>query len=138
MKIHRNLPDSPYYIKSYQELEEGRISLKLHGPSHDSNYSQSFILHQDFLLALPEVQDLSQLNEAVIEKMAQRVPQILLIGTGKMQLMLQGESLQKFRSFIDKQIGIEIMKTEAAAKTYNILAQEGRDVMAILLLGPSS
>ncbi len=38
------------------------------------------------------------------------------------------------RALIAKRIGIETMDTPAACRTYNILAQEGRDVVVALLL----
>ena len=37
-----------------------------------------------------------------------------------------------------RRIGIETMDTAAACRTYNILAQEGRDVAVALLLEPAS
>lgn len=37
-----------------------------------------------------------------------------------------------------RRIGIETMDTAAACRTYNILAQEGREVAVALLLGPAS
>ena len=38
------------------------------------------------------------------------------------------------RSLIERRIGVETMDTPAACRTYNILAQEGRDVAVALLL----
>jgi len=38
----------------------------------------------------------------------------------------------------EKRIGIETMDTAAACRTYNILAQEGREVAVALLLDPGS
>ncbi len=41
------------------------------------------------------------------------------------------------KPLIDKQIGLETMDTQAACRTYNILAGEGRHVVAALLLETS-
>ena len=41
------------------------------------------------------------------------------------------------RPLVDKQIGIETMDTQAACRTYNILAGEGRKVAVALLLEAS-
>lgn len=38
------------------------------------------------------------------------------------------------RPLMEKQIGLETMDTQAACRTYNILASEGRDVLLALLL----
>ena len=42
------------------------------------------------------------------------------------------------RSLIDRKIGIETMDTQAACRTYNILASEGRNVAVALLLESGS
>ena len=42
------------------------------------------------------------------------------------------------RPLIAKRIGVETMDTAAACRTYNILAQEGRDVVVALLLEPAA
>ena len=41
------------------------------------------------------------------------------------------------RGLIERGIGVETMDTAAACRTYNILAQEGRRVVAALLLETS-
>ena len=41
------------------------------------------------------------------------------------------------RPLMERRIGIETMDTAAACRTYNILAQEGRSVVAALLLEPA-
>jgi uncharacterized protein len=38
------------------------------------------------------------------------------------------------RALIERQIGLETMDTHAACRTYNILAAEGRQVVAALLM----
>jgi uncharacterized protein len=40
------------------------------------------------------------------------------------------------RALINAKIGFEIMDTQAACRTYNILVGEGRQAMAALLLDP--
>ena len=40
------------------------------------------------------------------------------------------------RCLIERRIGIETMDTAAACRTYNVLASEGRKVLAALLLQP--
>lgn len=42
------------------------------------------------------------------------------------------------KPLIDRQTGIETMDTQAACRTYNILAGEGRSVAVALLLEPTS
>ena len=56
--------------------------------------------------------------------------QFLLLGTGATQVF---PSLDIRRAFADCGIGLEIMSTGAAARTYNVLLAEGRPVGAALL-----
>lgn len=58
-------------------------------------------------------------------------PTILLIGTGASQHFLP---LDIYGNFLNQGIGIEIMDTAAACRTYNVLTAEDRAVVAALLL----
>ncbi len=42
------------------------------------------------------------------------------------------------RCLIERGIGVEMMDTPAACRTYNVLASEGRVVLAALLLDPDA
>lgn len=57
-------------------------------------------------------------------------PWFLLLGTGKRQVF---PSADIRRAFIDAGIGLEVMDTGAAARTYNVLLAEGRPVAAALM-----
>lgn len=58
-------------------------------------------------------------------------PEVLLVGTGEKQHLLPAEVV---RPLIRAGVGVEAMSTGAAARTYNILMAEGRQVVAALLL----
>jgi uncharacterized protein len=57
-------------------------------------------------------------------------PALVLLGTGETHLM-PPEPVR--RLFADARVGLEIMTTGAACRTYNVLLAEGRDVGAGLL-----
>ena len=57
-------------------------------------------------------------------------PEVLLVGTGNRQRMLPHATLLPL---LLAGIGVECMSTQAAARTYNILMAEGRQVIAALL-----
>jgi len=57
-------------------------------------------------------------------------PEVILIGTGLHQRFLAPDLLHPLLAL---GAGIEIMSTQAAARTYNILMAEGRRVVAALL-----
>ena len=71
------------------------------------------------------------LTAADFERLANLKAEILLLGTGK-TLRFPGPELM--RPLIEAQIGLEVMDTAAACRTYNILVAEGRHVAAALLL----
>ena len=56
--------------------------------------------------------------------------QFLLLGTGATQVF---PPLELRRAFLDAGIGLDIMTTGAAARTYNVLLAEGRPVGAALI-----
>ncbi len=56
-------------------------------------------------------------------------PEIILVGTGA-QLVLPEENLMRLLG--ERGIGVEIMDTPAACRTYNVLAHEYRRVVAAL------
>lgn len=56
--------------------------------------------------------------------------QFLLLGTGSSQVF---PSAEVRRAFIDAGIGLDVMSTGAACRTYNVLVAEGRPVGAAVL-----
>lgn len=58
-------------------------------------------------------------------------PEILLLGSGQKQHLPSSDVLQVLAQM---PIGVEIMTTAAACRTYNILVAEGRVVAAALIL----
>ena len=58
-------------------------------------------------------------------------PEVVLLGTGIRQLFPEPRLL---RALIDARVGVEVMDTRAACRTYNILVAEGRSVTAALIL----
>jgi uncharacterized protein len=75
--------------------------------------------------------DIGDLTEAHIEQVVAMRPEVVLLGTGA-RLRFAPPAL--LRSLMTHRIGIETMDTAAACRTYNILAGEGRSVVALLML----
>lgn len=61
-------------------------------------------------------------------------PEVVVVGTGKRQRF---PAPQVLRPLIEANIGYEIMDLAAACRTYNILATEGRAVVAALIFDPA-
>ena len=59
-------------------------------------------------------------------------PELVIFGSGA---RIRFVTPVLYRCLIDARIGIETMDTAAACRTYNVLASEGRPVVAALLVG---
>jgi uncharacterized protein len=62
-------------------------------------------------------------------------PELVIFGSGPRHRFVPAAL---HRGLIDARIGVETMDTAAACRTYNVLASEGRAVLAALLLDPAS
>ena len=71
------------------------------------------------------------LMAAHFEQLAQVQAEVVIFGSGARIRFPQAAWLQPLMA---RRIGIETMDTPAACRTYNILAQEGREVAVALLL----
>ncbi|MEY4750475.1 MAG: hypothetical protein RIQ60_2689 [Pseudomonadota bacterium] len=73
----------------------------------------------------------ARLSTAHFELLAQHEPELVIFGSGAKLRFVAPALLAPLMS---RRIGIETMDTAAACRTYNILAGEGRKVLAALLL----
>lgn len=72
-----------------------------------------------------------QLQASHFEQVLALQPELVIFGSGTRLQFIAAELL---RCLIDRRIGVETMDTAAACRTYNVLASEGRPVVAALLL----
>ncbi|MBK7645990.1 MAG: Mth938-like domain-containing protein [Betaproteobacteria bacterium] len=93
--------------------------------------------HQKNIILLPESiisewtsATVSTLTEADMQILLGLGTEIILLGTGKRLRFPPGELL---RPFAQAGVGLDVMDLQAACRTYNILAAEGRKVAAALL-----
>lgn len=118
-----------------QELPEGFLHVRALGSQGirvvDELLERSFLLLPDRIVHDWPVQDVSQLDDAAIAAILELQPEIVLLGTGPNQVFPPVETL---RAFIRHGVGVEVMDNAAAARTYNLLAGEGRNVLAALIL----
>ena len=68
---------------------------------------------------------------AAAESIAALEPEVVLLGTGQTQVFPPPEALV---ALLRRHIGIEVMTNAAACRTYNLLAGEGRRVVAAIIL----
>ncbi len=110
-----------YVIESYDQ--QGIVI-------HQQNYNHSLILTANQLQTW-EIKCFQQLTETLMQPLFALQPDIIILGTGQQQYFL---SPSQMAWFISPPIGIEVMPTLAACRTYNILLSEGRNIVAGLIL----
>ncbi|MGB2817024.1 MAG: Mth938-like domain-containing protein [Burkholderiaceae bacterium] len=77
-----------------------------------------------------EIASFEALAEADFERLRALDPEVVLLGTGSRQRFPHP---RLSRALADTRIGLEVMNTPAACRTYNILMAEGRKVVAALM-----
>lgn len=94
-------------------------------------YTNSIIITPEQIITNWAPQSFAEITADNLKIILDKVPQIVIIGTGEQQHFLDQELLLPF---LQQRIGIEIMNTDAACRTYNVLMSEGRNVVAALVL----
>lgn len=95
-------------------------------------YPASLIVLPDRIAEEWPPQSFAALEAAHFEAILEFRPEIVLLGTGS---ALRFPHPRLTEALIRAHIGVEVMDTPAACRTYNILASEGRRVAAALILG---
>jgi len=95
------------------------------------DYHASLLLAADHVEADWPCRSVEMLEPALLDRIAGLDPELVLIGSGERQQFPGREALEYFRSH---GIGVEIMDTPAACRTYNLLVLEGRRVVAALIV----
>jgi len=93
-------------------------------------------VHRSPLLLTPDgtvvdwtVDSLAILTAEAIRQLLEYAPEIIILGTGTTQLFPDASTL---RQAYEAGVGLEIMGTAAACRTYNILNAEERRVLAAM------
>ncbi|BEI36803.1 Mth938-like domain-containing protein [Polynucleobacter sp. HIN7] len=94
-------------------------------------YSQALIVQPDGEVMVWPVEESPDLTEDHFSLISGLQPELVIIGTGKKQVFLNPKILQPL---IKAKIGFEMMDSQAACRTYNILMGEGRKVLAAIIL----
>jgi len=97
----------------------------------DRPLQNSCLLAPDQVIQDWPITDAALLNESHVEGILALRPELVILGTGQKQVFPAAAFMA---GFLRKNIGIEIMDNAAAARTYNLLAGEGRHVVAGFIL----
>lgn len=121
MEFNLEVPQNQFFIRSVSEK----------GICVDKDfYDKPFILSGKQIIVEWGVTSIDDINESSLQVIFDLQPEVILIGTGKKQLFLPPATQAHF---IRRHFGFEVMTTDAACRTFNVLAAEGRHVVAGLL-----
>jgi uncharacterized protein len=141
-RAHRHLRTPPNRMKLSQDLRIGRNTVTAYGEGfvdvNGQRHTAGLILFADRIVPDWGVAGFAGLSADDITRLAEECAasrtEIVLLGTGQRQRFPQPAQL---RPLIDARIGVEVMDTYAACRTYNILLGEDRHAAAALLIDPA-
>jgi uncharacterized protein len=96
-------------------------------------YAHAVLLGSDGAISNWSAQTFDSLEASHFSQMVDLKPELVLIGTGSRQRFPKPELL---KALVQAKIGFEIMNSQAACRTYNILVGEGRQVLLALIVEP--
>lgn len=120
MKLELETVTGAYQIQRY---DTNSITI------NDQVCTSSLILMPQHLSAWA-VKDFSSLTEAHFAALIPLKPEVVLLGTGT---KIRFPAPELLVPLINQGIGVEVMNTPAACRTYNVLMSEERAVVAALL-----
>ena len=116
------------------EIPQGHLfinSIDAHGIRvRDECYTGPFVLSTQQIVPTWTVASISDISEENLQVVFDLQPEVVLLGCGKTQKFLP-PAIQML--FLSRNVWIEVMTTAAACRTFNVLAAEGRKVVAALL-----
>jgi len=96
----------------------------------DDFYNSSIILSAHELIPDWPVKCVDDIEVQHLEKVLELKPEVVLIGTGSRQSFLPPALMMHF---YERNVGVEVMTTDAACRTFNVLVSESRNVVAALI-----
>ncbi|CAK0772191.1 NADH dehydrogenase (ubiquinone) 1 alpha subcomplex assembly factor 3 [Gammaproteobacteria bacterium] len=122
MKFVLDVPVATYVIQSHGS---GQVVI------NNQRYAHSLVVMPELLITDWPPKNFADLTTTHLENLAQYPLDVILLGTGE---RLRFPSRALISPLEKKGIGVEIMSTGAACRTYNLLITERRQVAALLLM----
>lgn len=123
MQLNLERPDHDFFLRG----ADGASALV-----NDRHLLASFVLSPSRLIEDWPVRDVRTMVEADLEPLLALEPEVVLLGTGATQAFPPAAVMA---ACLSRGIGLEAMTNAAAARTFNVLAGEGRRVVAGFTLG---
>ncbi|MEO6137221.1 MAG: Mth938-like domain-containing protein [Luteimonas sp.] len=124
MQLNLERPDYTWYLRG----ADGD-----HALVNERIVRNSFVIAPDALVEDWPVIDAAALTASQLEPLFALHPGLVLLGTGASQVFPPPLILA---AFLTRGLGIEVMTNSAAARTYSVLAGEGRRVVAGFVIPP--
>jgi uncharacterized protein len=96
-----------------------------------TEYRENLVLTAETIATGWAVSGFDGLADSDFAGLLQHKPEVVLFGSGP---AIRFPHPRITRALADAHVGVEVMDTPAACRTFNILAAEGRSVVAALLL----
>ena len=122
MQLNLERPDYRWYLRG-AECDHALVNERV--------VRNSFVIAPDALIEDWPVTDAGALEPRHLEPILALRPELVLLGTGATQVFPSASILA---TFLTRGLGIEVMNNAAAARTYSVLAGEGRRVVAGFIL----
>ena len=123
MQLDYERPDYAYVLRG----ADGARALV-----NERTLARSFVIAPDALVDDWPPTDAAALTVADLEPVLALRPDVVVLGTGGRQVFPPAGVMA---ACLSRGIGIEVMANAAAARTFHVLAGEGRKVVAAILLG---
>lgn len=121
-------------MKMVLESTPGSLRIRAYEPGriviNDTGYSTSLLLAGDHLDTGWPPATAQSMEAAHMEAAMALEPEVILLGTGATQCFPPRPVM---RAVIVHGVGLEVMDTASACRTYNVLLAEGRRVVAALI-----
>jgi uncharacterized protein len=121
-------PDQLDGVNVISRLESGRLWV------HQTPFASSLLVPWRGETRDWPAQDAAELTPAHFEQILALAPELVIFGSGS-RLKFVAPAL--YRSLIERGVGLETMDTAAACRTFNVLVNEGRQVVGAFLLAPA-
>jgi uncharacterized protein len=121
LDLTRELPGDKVFVRS---VDANGITIA------GQTFTSSLILSPDAVKSDWTVCSVEELNEEALQPVLRLEPELVILGTGQRQSFLAPALMMLFHR---AGVGIEVMDTRAACRTFNILVLEERKVVAALL-----
>lgn len=126
MQLNLERPDYLYFLRG----ADGASALV-----NDRRLTRSFVVAPNTLVEDWTVANAGSMTPADLDALLDLNPELIVLGTGATQIFPPAAVMA---ACLQRGIGIEVMTNAAAARTYSVLAGEGRRVVAGFVLAQAT